>query len=137
MHVTGLDDKCYVWNPTKSQAKIKEKNKSSLHKKAKLLLKEVYPFDRILEEIKLPGTKNTRRRSLLSADFFIPNRNLVIEVHGEQHYKYNSFFFKNNMEFYRAQARDRDKIRWCEINEIRFIELAFDESEDEWRKKLE
>ena len=137
MYVTGLDNKHYVWNPAKKQAKVKDENKSSLHKKAKRLLKEVYPFDRILEEVKLPGTRTTRRRSSLAADFFIPNRTLMIEVHGEQHYTYNSFFFKNSMEFYKAQARDRDKIRWCEINDIGFIELPFDESEDEWRKKLE
>jgi len=137
MHVIGLDNKHYVWNPAKKQAKVKDKNKSSLHKKAKRLLKEAYPFDRILEEVSLPGTKTTRRRSSLTADFFIPNRTLIIEVHGEQHYTYNSFFFKNSMEFYKAQARDRDKIRWCEINDIGFIELSFNESEDEWRKKLE
>jgi hypothetical protein len=134
MKITGLDDKIYNWNPTANQADTS--NRSGLHKKAKELLDEMFPHDRILEEVSIPGTKNMHRKSTLRADFFIPNRNLMIEVHGEQHHKFNPFFFKNKLAFYKAQARDRDKKEWCEINSIRLIEFNYNEDIDEWRRKI-
>ena len=44
--------------------------------------------------------------------------------------------FKNKMEFYKAQARDRDKKQWCELNEIALLELFHNESIEEWRDKI-
>ena len=70
-------------------------------------------FNRILEEVTLPGTKTSSRRTLLYADLYIPNRDLIVEVHGEQHFKFNSFFHKDKMAFFKAQARDKDKRAWC------------------------
>ena len=75
--------------------------------------------DRILEEVTLPGTK-TIRSKCLRADFYIPNRNLIVEVHGEQHFRFNAFHFDDKLAFFRAQARDRNKADWCKLNEIRF-----------------
>ena len=40
------------------------------------------------------------------------------------------------MEFFKAQARDRDKKHWCELNEISLIELFHDESIEQWREKI-
>lgn len=138
MKIIGLDGKEYNWNPSSSQAKASKK--SSLHVKARILLKEVFPYDRILEEVTLVGTSggiHRARRGVLRADFFIPNRNLIIEVHGEQHFKFNGFFFKDKLSFYRAKARDKDKKEWCRINEIKIIEFNYDEEVDEWRTKIE
>jgi very-short-patch-repair endonuclease len=84
----------------------------------------------------LPGTKTATRKSTLKADFFIPVRKLIIEVHGEQHTEFNNFFFKSKMDFYKAQARDRDKKQWCEINNFELIELFHNESIEEWRSKI-
>lgn len=116
MKIIGLDGKEHSWIPSNNI--VNTKNRSGLHLNAKKLLKEKYPNDRILEEIVLPGTNTNNRKSVLKADFFIPVRSLLIEVHGEQHTEFNNFFFKNKMEFYKAQARDRDKKQWCELNEI-------------------
>ena len=85
----------------------------------------------------MPGTKYQHRKSTLRADFFLPNRNLIVEIHGEQHFTFNKFFFKNKLEFFRAQARDRDKKEWCRLNDITIIELKHNETIDEWRKKIE
>jgi len=135
MNVKGLDGREYSWTPARNQSRSKEK--SSLHNKAKKLLEEIYPFDRILEEVSLPGSKTSRRKSILRADLFIPNRSLIVEVHGEQHFKYNSHFFKDKMSFYKAQARDRDKSEWCVLNNIKLIELKYNEDIYEWRRKIE
>ena len=67
---------------------------------------------------------------------FLPSRRILIEVHGEQHYNFNKFFFKNKLEFYKAKARDSDKRRWCESNEIELLELNYNEDVDDWREKI-
>lgn len=135
MNVIGLDGKQYNWNPSSAQANCT--NRSSLHIKAKELLSAVFTHDRILEELSLPGSKNEYRSTTLRADFFIPNRLIIVEVHGEQHYKFNKFFFKNKLEFYKSKARDNDKKTWCELNSIKLIEFNYNEDIDEWRRKIQ
>ena len=135
MNIKGLDGREYSWNPSIHQAETEVR--SSLHTKAKELLQVLFPYDRILEEVSLPGSKTAMRKSTLRADLFVPNRDLIVEVHGEQHYKFNSFFHKNKMAFYKAKARDSEKREWCELNNIRLVELSYDEDIDEWRKKIE
>ena len=134
MIINGLDGREYSWNPSASEAKCTKR--SSLHIKAKNLLDKLFPYDRILEEVSLPGSKTERRRSTLRADLFIPNRNLIIEVHGEQHYKFNKFFYKDKLSFYRAKARDSEKKEWCHLNDITFIEFNYNEDLDDWRRKI-
>ena len=134
MKIIGLDSQEYSWIPSNNT--VDTEKRSGLHNKAKELLKERYPNDRILEELVLPGTKTATRKSTLKADFFIPVRKLIIEVHGEQHTEFNNFFFKSKMDFYKAQARDRDKKQWCEINNFELIELFHNESIEEWRSKI-
>ena len=134
MQIHGLDGRIYSWNPSVSQAQCTQK--SSLHIKAKKLLDNLFPHDIILEEVSLVGSKTQIRRSTLRADFFIPNRNLIIEVHGEQHYKFNPFFFKSKLSFYKAKGRDTDKKEWCELNHIILVEFNYNEDIDEWRNKI-
>lgn len=131
MKVIGLDAREYTWNPKTGGGK-----RSKLHQKAKAVLDSCFPYDRILEEVSLPGTK-TIRSKCLRADFYIPNRNLIVEVHGEQHFRFNAFHFDTKLAFFKAQARDRSKAEWCKLNEIRLIQLNYNEDEDEWRKKIE
>ena len=137
MNVIGLDGREYKWNPSRKQSSVSNENRSKLHIKARSILKEIFPFDRVLEEVTLPGTKTGSRRTLLYADFYIPNRNLVVEVHGEQHFKFNSFFYKDKMAFFKAKARDNDKRAWCELNQMTLIELNYDETGPEWRQKFD
>jgi hypothetical protein len=121
----------HTWNPKSGGGA-----KSKLHKKAKIILKDCFPYDTIYEEVSLPGTKTSSRRSILRADFYIPSRNLIVEVNGEQHFVFNKFHYKDKLSFFRAQARDRDKKEWCNINEIRIIEFDYNEGEDDWRRKV-
>lgn len=131
MKVIGLDGKDYNWKPKSGGGA-----RSKLHKKAKQALDIYYPYDTIYEEVSLPGTKTTARRSTLRADLYIPNRNLIVEVHGEQHFKFNKFHYKDKLSFFRAQARDRDKAEWCDLNEIRFVTFNYNETEEEWIHKI-
>ena len=136
MKVLGLDGREHSWNLTKSKYRFGKKKCSKNHKKARFVLKDLFPHDIILEEVTLPGSTTTARKKPLYADFFLPSQNLIIEVHGEQHYTYNNFFYKTKQEFYRAKARDRDKSRWFEINSITLITLSYLETEDEWRERI-
>ena len=136
MKIFGLDGREYSWNPSHKSGTFSDKNKSKLHISVRNFLKSEFPYDRILEEVTLPGTRTSIRKSTLYADFFIPNRSMIVEAHGEQHYKYNSFFFKDKKSFYRAKARDNDKRNWCEQNGITMVELSYKDNEDEWRQLL-
>ena len=111
------------------------RHKSKLHKKAKKILREVFPYDSIYEEVSLPGS-NKGSSSILRADFFIPNQNLIVESHGQQHYEFTVHFHKTKLDFYKSLARDKNKENWCKLNSIKFVALKYSESENEWRESL-
>lgn len=111
------------------------RHKSKLHKKAKKVLREVFPYDSIYEEVSLPGS-NKGSSSILRADFFIPNQNLIVEIHGQQHYEFTVHFHKTKLDFYKSLARDKNKENWCRLNSIKFVALKYSESENEWRESL-
>lgn len=130
MKIVGLNAKEHKWNPKSTKS-----NPSKYHKLAKNLLAKLYPFDNILEEVTLPGTK-TLTHGLLYADFFITGVKLIVEVQGEQHYKFNNFFYKNKLDYFKAIKRDKDKQEWCQLNQIRLIHFPFMESLDEWTRRI-
>jgi hypothetical protein len=102
--------------------------RSKYHIFAREEIKNVYGSYSILEEVRIPGT-------ILYLDFFIPLLDLAVEVHGEQHYKYIPFFHETKLEYYKSLKRDSDKIKFCEINNIRIVILKYDEREN-WRNQL-
>lgn len=128
MKIRGLDSKDYIWNLALYRNNRRD-NCSSLHDKARTLLYKLFPCDKILEEVPLPGTG-------LYADFYINSRKLMIEVNGEQHYKENGFFHKTSMSFYKGMYRDKNKLKWCELNNIVLVALRFDEDEHEWTDRI-
>jgi very-short-patch-repair endonuclease len=130
MKVLGLDNKEYKWSFSSANTQ-----KSNLHSAARQLLKELFPFDKIYEDITIPGSKTGIRKTLLYADFFLPNRNLMVEVNGEQHSKHIPFFHETTYDFLKARSRDRDKINWCELNNITLVILEFNEQE-KWKNQL-
>lgn len=137
MKVKGINGKEYVWNLTGYGVFDDDSRKrSKYHIKARYLLKEIFHSYRILEEVKLPGSTELHRKSVLYLDFYIPSIRLAIEVHGEQHYEYSPFFHKTKADFLKGKARDEDKIAWCELNDINIIILKYSESEHEWRERI-
>jgi len=132
--IIGLDGKKYRWNLLKYNKE--SKHCSKLHIRARQLLKKLFKFEVILEEVLLPGSKILARAHPLRGDFYIDSRKIMIEIHGEQHYKFNPHFYKTKLDFIRAQACDRDKKLWCSVNAIRLIELPYDENNTEWEKRI-
>lgn len=134
MKVVGIDGRTYTWNVLKDH---KRKNPSSLHLRARNLLKKMFPMTAVQEELILPGTGFNS----LTCDFFLPTYLLMVEVQGEQHSKYTPHFHGagtvGNWNFARAKKRDRMKEEWCSINDIDLVQLPFNESDEEWRERIE
>lgn len=132
MKVKGFDGREHTWPPTGHIVSgIDRRQRSSLHLRCRALLKKVYPADMILEEVPLPGSER------LTADFYLPSRNTVYEVHGEQHYRFIAHFHGNVMKFLEAKQRDLKKIDWCNENNIGVIELPYNEDDDGWQRRIE
>lgn len=131
MRVTGLDGREHIFS-LKGKT---EKNKSQWHLKAVELVKEMFPNNSIIEEVELPGTKAKGLLRNLYADIFLPNLRMLIEVHGEQHYSYCPFFHNSEIDFWKQKNKDSHKKRWCEINNIIYVELPYNDS-DNWKRRI-
>mgnify|MGYP001410317700 CR=1 FL=1 len=135
MRVVGFDGRDHKFNFTKNRFRKSRSNKSSYHIQARKLLSDYFSQYSIYEEVTLPGSKRPARKSLLYADFFIPEVMLIVEVHGEQHYKFCSFFHKSKADFFKSQKRDKDKIEWCRLNDIDILILPYSEQE-QWKMMI-
>lgn len=134
MIVIGFDKREHKWSFKSSS--LDDKSRSGLHLRARQLLKEIFPFDPMHEDVTLPGSNTPRRKSLLYADFFLPKRGLIIEVNGEQHTNHIKFFHKTKHEFLKAQLRDREKKNWCDLNGFTLVQLEYDQTIEEWKEAI-
>ena len=134
MKIIGLDNKEYSWRFTKYNRQ--REDCSLLHLRARKILYDLFPFDIIYEEVVLPGIYTEINIKSLIADFYIHRPRLMIEVQGEQHYNFNRFFYGNKLEYFRARKLDTLKKKWCQINNITLIELPYNETDEQWRKKI-
>lgn len=134
MKVKDLDYKEYKINLSGYTVYANEaRPRSTYHVNARNILKNLFPTAQILEEVPI----NLRYNQKVFLDFFIPQFNIVVEVHGEQHFKFTPMFHANTQAFLKQKMRDRDVIEWCEINNITYIELHYNEKTEEWIKKIE
>lgn len=130
MKVCGFDNRTYTWPPSGYVPLENEtKPRSNLHIRTRKILRDLYPTQRILEEVPLPSTG-------LFADFVVSQLNIVVEVHGEQHYNFIPHFHGTKMNFIHARQNDSKKREWCELNNIRYIELPYNESDEQWRQRI-
>jgi len=77
-----------------------------------------YPYwkhDIVCEEFRL-----FRRMSL---DIFNVSKRIAVEVQGRQHSKYVPFLSGSRSGYLGQIKRDMDKVKWCEINDIKLIEI--------------
>ncbi len=132
MQVRDLDNNNHMWHLTGHMARGKIANKSSFHIQARELITSIFPTLQILEEVPIP----LRKSETLYLDFYLPLKKMCVEVHGEQHYKFITFYHNNMMSFLKAQRRDREKQEWCELNDIKLIVLPHFENQDQWMEKL-
>lgn len=132
MQVKDLDGNIYNWQLIGGISHGSSSNKSSLHLKARELIHNCFPTLQVLEELSI----HIRRGEILYLDFYLPLNKKCIEVHGEQHYSFNKFYHNNLLGFIKHQKRDKEKKEWCNINNINFIELPFNEDIDKWRHRI-
>jgi uncharacterized UPF0160 family protein len=126
MIVKDLDGNNHRWALTGHYA-CGKMNKSDLHIKTRELLVKKFPTLQVLEEVPVHVTKS----DVLYLDFYLPLKKVCIEVQGEQHFKFVAFYHQTTLGFVKSQKRDRQKKEWCEINDIKYIELAYN-NQDEW-----
>ena len=92
-------------------------SKSKRQREVKKFLKKYWQNHVVFEEFPVAGTR-------LSIDFYNANKKIAVEVQGSQHTKYNSFFHGGHKNNYLEQLkRDEMKFKFCELNEIRLIEI--------------
>lgn len=132
MTIRDLDGNAQTWHLTGHMAKGKIDHKSSLHLQARSLLTESFPTLQILEEVPI----QLRKSEVLYLDFYLPLTRMCIEVHGEQHYKFIGFYHNNQLSFLKSQKRDREKQEWCEINNIKYIVLPYNENITDWSQRI-
>ena len=132
MLIKDLDGQTHKWLLTGHMSKGKIINRSSLHLQARKLIASTYPTLQILEEVPITIRKN----EILYLDFYLPLKKICFEVHGEQHYKFIPFYHNNILNFLKAQKRDREKQEWCEINNIRYVDLPYDAKELQWLARI-
>lgn len=111
----------------------KQENTSKLHELARSIIAKCFISSLLYEEVSIPVEKYKKYR----LDFFLPELNLAIEVQGEQHEKFNNFFYSSKLEFAKARGRDLLKKQWCDINNITMIYFSYKETKDQWKNKLQ
>lgn len=132
MRVKGLDGRTYTWSfAGRSDNGPSGPMRSGLHSRVRAFLRTVYPVDRIMEEVGLPGSNGLR------VDFYLPLRQLAVEAHGEQHYRFVMHFHNTMMGFLQSKERDQKKREWCALNDVRLVELPFDEQSEGWLMRMQ
>lgn len=96
-------------------------SRSKLQYSVKEFIKPYWDMDIVFEEFPIAGTK-------MSFDFYNSNKNIAIEVQGGQHLKYTPFFHgKSKSTFLGQIRRDNDKQKFCELNNIKLVEIYPDD----------
>jgi len=96
-----------------------DKNASKVHKAIVQYFKKELPSFNISQNHKIEiDNKN------LYCDIFCNSPfHFVIEIMGEQHYKFIKHFHGTEKNFRTAQLNDRLKREWCEMNDYCYIEI--------------
>ena len=133
MKVRCLDGKIHDWKPRGERVRgTQTRPRSEIHLAARTLLTGLFPTLKISEEVRVP----LRTGKHVYVDFYINTIKTVVEVHGEQHYKFSSFFHKTAQDFVNQKRRDSELQEWCISNNITYVELPFNESLDEWQIRI-
>lgn len=92
-------------------------SKSKFQKSVKDFFKKYWQRQIVFEEFPVAGSRMT-------FDFYNANQKIAIEVQGAQHTRHVPFFHGNYKNNYLMQLkRDNDKHDFCELNEIKLIEI--------------
>ena len=78
-----------------------------------------------------------RRNQSGFLDFYINTIKTVVEVHGSQHYKFNTLYHTSAQDFVNQKKRDAALVEWCELNNLNYVELPFNECVEEWKLRIQ
>lgn len=67
--------------------------------------------------------------SNIFVDFYIPDRNLILEYNGEQHYSHCTFFHKTKEDFEMQISRDAYLVEYCIKHGIQLLVIPFVDEE--------
>ena len=134
MKVRDLNGNIVEWKPKGDVVTARDtRGRSQLHLVARDILYGMFPTTPIMEEVSIP----IRRGTTQVFDFFLNGIKLAVEVHGQQHYKFNSLYHSTASDFLQQKKRDADKREWCELNNINLVELPYNEKKEEWQKRIQ
>ena len=92
-------------------------SKSKIQFNTKQFLKKYWQNHVVFEEFPVAGTR-------LTLDFYNATKKIAVEVQGAQHRKYVKFFHGGHKSNYIDQLRrDKQKLEFCEINDIKLMEV--------------
>lgn len=91
-------------------------SRSKFQQEVKQFLRKHWLQNIVFEEFPIVGTR-------LTLDFYNANKKIAIEVQGRQHTSYVEFFHQNRMNFLHQLKRDKNKERFCELNEITLVTI--------------
>ena len=132
MKIQDLDGNIHKWKIEGSIVRSNDQRpRSQLHLTARSLIKEIYPTLQICEEV----SAQIKRDRKVFLDFYINTIKTVVEVHGQQHYKFNSLYHTSAQDFLNQKKRDQDLQDWCVLNNLNYIELPFNEDKDKWHQR--
>lgn len=94
---------------------------SNIAKKVENLLKNLFPSYRLQKEKYVNYAGN-----VLRFDFYFPELKLLVEVQGEQHYSFNTFYHSSKIDFLKQKYRDNLKKTWATENNLRLLCLKYD-----------
>lgn len=98
-------------------------SKSKFQKKVKFLLRPLWLNNApIYEEFPVYGKPYT-------LDFFNAQKKIAVEVQGGQHTKFTSYFQKSEFDFLHQLKIDAVKRDFCELNNIKLIEIFYEDRE--------
>tara|TARA_Y100001951_G_scaffold32709_1_gene25755 strand:+ start:543 stop:953 length:411 start_codon:yes stop_codon:yes gene_type:complete len=133
MKIQDLDGNIHKWKIEGSIVRSNDQRpRSQLHLTARSLIKEIYPTLQICEEV----ATQIKRDQKVFLDFYINTIKTVVEVHGQQHYKFNSLYHTSAQDFLNQKKRDQDLQDWCVLNNLNYIELPFNEDKDKWHQRF-
>ena len=134
MKVKDLDGNIYKWKISSSSVRgTNARPRSQIHLTARSLLQDTYPTLLLCEEVSV----RLRYNKKVFLDFYINTIKTVIEVHGAQHYSFNSLYHTCAQVFINQKKRDRELQEWCVLNNLNYIELPFNENKEQWLARIQ
>ena len=134
MKIRDLNNEIHTWSLSGYVVAANEmRPRSKLHLAARELLIQLFPTVQVMEEVLVPLTRYEKGYF----DFYINTLKLVVEVHGQQHYKFCKFFHKTKAGFLTSLKRDFIKEDWCNLNQIELVVLKYSDSVEDWRKQID